>query len=241
MDEFLAKDDIEDYCFNGLQVEGKDEVKKVVLGVTASLELFEEAVKRNGDLVLVHHGQFWSGKNPAIIDSTKKRIKVLMDNDVSLYGIHLPLDRHKDVGNNAQLIKLLGGEIKDEFSFTNGKNVGWLGEFSTEKNMGEIVSVLNEKLGAKCIVLNNKESVKRFAVLSGGGTFRDFGSAVDEKVDLYITGDRGYYNEADQEEGMNVIFVGHYPSEKLGVKALGDVLKEKFGLEVEFVDFGHLE
>ena len=115
LNQYLAIDKFEDDSWNGLQIEGASEIKKIVTGVTAGAELFIKAKEENADLIIVHHGHFWTKANPSIIGWSKNRLDILLKNKISLYGVHLPLDAHKDVGNNAQLLKLIGADITDEF------------------------------------------------------------------------------------------------------------------------------
>lgn len=239
LDDYLAIDDIKDDSWNGLQVQGKQEVKKVVFAVDAGVETFQKAIEEKADLVIVHHGHFWKTMDPSIKDWAKERINLLLKNGISLYGCHLPLDRHKEVGNNAQLLKLLGAEIKDEFLQHDGKNIGWIGKLKQPALIKDIEKKLNIELNTKCTVLQfGKENIKTIAVCSGGGGYQGFYEALNkkDKIDLYLTGDSSevYYSAKDAK--FNVIFGGHHATETIGVKALSKVVKEKFKIETVFVD-----
>lgn len=237
LNDYLKIDEIEDNSWNGLQVEGKQEIKKIAYAVSAGADVFQRSVNEKADMIIVHHGQFWKGSDPRIVGWNKERIDILRDNEISLYASHLPLDRHRDVGNNAQLLKLLGAKIKEEFSLYKGKNVGWIGEFISPKTIEEIVKKLNLSLNTKSIVVPfGKEKIKKIAVCSGGGDYADFAEAIEKKVDLYITGDTSEIYNMAKDAKINVIFGGHYATEILGVKALAEIIKKKFEMETVFID-----
>ncbi len=188
---------------------------------------------------MVHHGILWKTKNKIKKEFpyTKERIKFLTKNNISLYVAHLPLDRHKEVGNNAQLLKLLGAKIKGKFLIENGRNIGWIGEFKSPISVRKIIKILNKKLKTKCkAILFGPEKIKTIAVCSGGGGTRDFYQALAKKVDLYLTGETtDIYTDA-KDAKFNVIFAGHYATETVGVKALIEVLKRKFKVKTVFID-----
>ncbi|MEQ9618347.1 MAG: Nif3-like dinuclear metal center hexameric protein [Deltaproteobacteria bacterium] len=237
LDEFLKTDDVKDSSWNGLQFEGNDEVKRVAFAVDAGVESFEKAAAENADLLVVHHGQFWEFRNPSIVGWTRKRIGVLFENDMSLYCSHNPLDRHREVGHNAQLLKLLGAKITGEFFHYHGKNIGWIGERKKAASIGEIEKKLNADLNTNCTVLPfGREKIKTIAVCSGGGSYSGFYEAMDAGVDLYLTGDavEVYYTAADA--GMNVIFAGHHATETIGLKALAEVVRKRLKVETVFID-----
>ena len=164
----------EDDSWNGLQVEGRKEVKRVAFAVTAGLDVFKKAKKGGADMIVAHHGIFWEKANPSVVGWYKKRISFLLDNNLSFYASHLPLDAHPEHGNNAQIIKLLEGDIKEGFVHSGKENIGWIGECKTT-SLKEIVSKLEKKLKADCIVLNyGKKKIKRIAVVSGGSPLSVF-------------------------------------------------------------------
>jgi dinuclear metal center YbgI/SA1388 family protein len=237
LDQYLKIDDIKDTCWNGLQVEGKSEVNKIVFAVDASIETFELAIQKQADLIVVHHGHFWHTQNPSIVGWAKERIEILSKHQTSLYACHLPLDRHRRVGNNAQLLKLLGANITNEFLLHEGKNIGWTGTTKNAVSLKQIERKLNAKLNANCIVLPfGKERVKTVAVCSGGGGYGGFYEALNLGIDLYITGDtiEAYYSAKDSK--TNVIFAGHHATETLGLKALAEVVTQKFRIQCLFID-----
>ncbi len=237
LDDYLKISDIEDNSWNGLQFEGKNEIKKILGAVDASIETFKKAEDTKADLIIVHHGHFWNGSNPSIIGGSKKRIDLLYQNNISLYAVHLPLDRHKEIGNNLQILKLLNAKIKKEFAYFKDKNIGWVGETKKPLPMREVEKALKEKLNAKCISIPfGPKQIKTIAVCSGGGNYEDFFEALREKVDLYITGDTSEIYHAAKDYGINVIFAGHHATETVGIKSLLKVLEKKFKVETEFID-----
>ncbi len=237
LDKYLAIDDIDDTCWNGLQFEGRSEVKKIACAVDAGVESFECAVKENADMLIVHHGHFWSNHDPSIRGWTKDRIDHLYENGLSLYACHLPLDRHREVGNNSELLKLLGAKIVDGFLMQNGKNIGWTGNFKEAVPVLDIVRKLNSELKTQCVFLpfGNKK-VKSLAVCSGGGGYGGFYEALRAGVDLFLTGDAVEIYYTAKDSGMNVIFAGHHATETVGLKALSKVLRKRFKVETVFID-----
>ena len=175
--------------------------------------------------------------DPSLVASLKKRVEVLWSHEISLYAAHLPLDRHRAIGNNAQLLKLLGASIRDEFYRVDGKNVGWIGEFKRAVSLGTIEKKLARHLNAHCTVLPfGKKGVKTIAVVSGGGGMGGFGEAMAAGVDLYLTGEVCDLYHAAKDASINVIFGGHHATETLGVKALSEVVKKKFKVQTIFLD-----
>ncbi|MBI2022573.1 Nif3-like dinuclear metal center hexameric protein [Candidatus Daviesbacteria bacterium] len=244
LDEYLKINEVEDGSWNGLQAEGSIEVKKIALGVDAGLDLFKKAAEDKTDLIIVHHGMFWKNWNPSIVSANKQsfspnkdRVEFLLKSGLSLYAAHLPLDRHKEVGNNAMLLKIIGARITDEFDIAEGKNTSWLGEFKKEKSLKEIVENLKKSLQTECkIIPFGKKEIKKVAVCTGGGGYSTHQLAFESGVDLYITGDPIEVYQWDKDAKFNVIFAGHYATETLGVKALGEVIKNKFDVNIEFID-----
>ena len=153
LDTYLSINEIEDSSWNGLQFEGKSEVKKALFAVDASIETFKKAASTKSDIVIVHHGHFWKNSDPSINSWNKKRIDVLYKNSISLYACHLPLDRHIEVGNNAEILKLLGCKPEKEFMMHKGKNIGWIGTLNKPKSINEIEKILKKSLKADCKTL----------------------------------------------------------------------------------------
>lgn len=237
LDDYLEIDSIKDSSWNGLQFEGKSEVKKIVYAVDAGVETFKKALSIKADLILVHHGHFWTKQNPSYTGWSKKRLDILIKSKMSLYACHLPLDRHKVVGNNAQILKLLGGKITEEFLFHSGKNVGWIGKLKIPLDTQQVEKILSSTINADCKILSfGKGKIKTVAVCSGGGGYGGFFEAMKAGVDLYITGDAIEIFYTAKDSGMNVIFAGHHTTETIGLKALKEVVDKKFKIDSIFID-----
>lgn len=236
LDQYLETEKFDDGSWNGLQIEGESEVRKIVFAVDASVDTFREAIKCGVDLIVVHHGLFWKYHNLSFTGYNKERIDLLQKNKISLYASHLPLDRHKAAGNNAQLLKLLGAKITKEFFKHGNLNIGWIGECRKPIAIKDAAEKLKNELGAKCDVLPfGKEKIKTIAVCSGGGGYESFFEAFG-KVDLYLGGEAIDIYSLAKDAKFNVIFAGHHATETTGVKALSKIVKNKFKVETIFID-----
>ncbi len=234
LDNYLELEKFNDTSNNGLQVEGVKDVNKVAFAVDACIEVFEKASMIDANLVVVHHGLIWGGID-YVRGITFKRLKFLIENGISLYAAHLPLDAHREVGNNVMLLKILGLNANNPFGEYKGMKIGWMDEFDEPKLLDEIVKTIEAKLNVKTKVWNFGNKVKRVAAVSGKGAFA-INEAIEKGVDLLITGEAEHEAYHVAKEGkINVIFAGHYATETLGVKALMGVV-EKLGVDVEFVD-----
>lgn len=231
----LLKSKAKDYSVNGLQVKGKDEVRKIAFAVDACIDVFEKAKNEKADLIIVHHGLFWKGKKQGRF--LKKRISVLRKNKISLYASHLPLDLHPEYGNNAQICNAFNLQNLKKFGDYHGTKIGFKGEFEKEISMNEFLNLIKKKINKNPAVFDfGKKKIKKVAVVSGGaGDFT--GDAINEGVDVYLTGESKHHLFHIAKEGkMNVVFAGHYATEVFGVKAIAKVLKKKFGVETSFID-----
>ena len=233
LNEELDINVIEDSSCNGLQVENEGEITKIGFAVDACLESFEKATQSGCQMLIVHHGMIWDGLK-SIRRDTYKRIKHLINNNLALYAMHLPLDMHNKYGNNVELAKILNLENIKAFGYHNKKAIGFMGETST--TLEDIKNKLKEK-GMKTDSLDfGPNEIKKVAVVSGGGSKESY-QAIAVGVDLYITGEPVHYlYHLAKENKINIIFGGHYETEVWGVKALMPLLKEKFNVEVEFID-----
>ena len=226
-----------DNCWNGLQYEGRDKVGRIVFAVDAGFEIFNKSVSLKADMLVVHHGHFWKSQNPSISGWSKKRINILSKSGISLYACHLPLDRHREVGNNAQILKILGARIVDEFMFYKGKNIGWTGQINKAKRIDEIRDALAVELKAQCKILPfGSEKIRTIAVCSGGGGYDGFYEALNSGADLYITGDSVEVYYTAKDAGINVIFAGHHTTETIGLRALQQKLDSRFKVSTVFLD-----
>lgn len=241
LDNYLSIKDFEknDNSWNGLQVEGKSEVKKIMFAADAGIESFEQAVKIGADIIVVHHGIFWEANNPSIKDHTKKRVSMLLKNGISLYAAHLPLDKHPVVGNNAQLLQILGFEQDKSrpFGYYKGEYLSFIGKTSKPKTIDQLVKILNKEIGAECKVLPfGSEKIRTVAVCSGGAGYAQLDEAVNAGVDLYVTGDSTEFYHTARDIGFNVIFAGHHATEIVGERALSKVVAKALKVETVFVD-----
>jgi dinuclear metal center YbgI/SA1388 family protein len=237
LDEYLDTKNVKDQSWNGLQVEGKQEVKKVMFAATAGFTTFQKAQQINADMVVVHHGMFWDGVNPNLKGPNKKRVELLMKNGISVYASHLPLDKHPEVGNNAQLLKLLGFAKDKEFGLYAGQHISFTGKTDKPKTIDEIEKILKDQIGATCKTLPfGKKEIKTMAVCSGGGGFPQLMEAIEVGVDFYLTGDSTEFYHVVKDSQINVICGGHHATETVGIKALASVVESKFGVETQFVD-----
>ncbi len=237
LDTLLNAKLIKDYCPNGLQVEGKEEIKKVVTGVTASEALIDAAIEQKADAILVHHGYFWKGESYPIVGMKKNRIGKLIKNDISLIAYHLPIDVHSELGNNAQLGKLLGvTNIRAAQTFSP-EGIIMLGDYEQAKSLAEVADALHHSLQREPLVSDGRsQAVKTVAWCTGGGQ-----SYIDQVaelgVDLFVTGEASEQTiHSSRELGIDFISAGHHATERYGVKSVGEHLADEFGLEVEFVD-----
>lgn len=238
LNSYLEIEKFKDSGTNGLQVPGKGEVGKIALGVSASLELFQQANRKGADMIVVHHGLLWEGSQWRISRLLKGRLKFLFDDDISLLGYHLPLDAHPEIGNNAQIAKKLDIKIIGKFGEYKGEAVGWEGTFKKPRRFDGLLKEITKVFGFKPWYLKGGENIlKTVAIVSGGGA-SIIPEVIDKKIDVYITGETGeFIPQAAKEGGINYIAAGHYNTEKFGIQALGEVVKKKFPtLEIKFID-----
>lgn len=233
INEKLNSSAISDFAPNGLQVEGRSEIHKIIAGVTACQALLDEAVRQQADAIIVHHGYFWKSE-PAVIRGMKRnRLKTLLANDINLYGWHLPLDMHAQLGNNAQLGRLLGVEIEGEID----PLVPW-GTFPTALSGVELASWLELRLGRTPLWCGDTgpDEIRRVAWCTGGGQgFID--NAARFGVDAFITGEVSEQTiHSAREQGIHFYAAGHHATERGGIQALSDWLSTETDLDVTFID-----
>lgn len=236
LDEYLRITEVPDYpnALNGLQVENSGEVTRVATAVDASEASIREAAERGCDLLLVHHGLFWDGNRP-VTERRYRRLRLLFEHDIAVYGAHLPLDVHPEVGNNAVLARELGIEIDGEFGDYRGTSVGIQGTLEVKREV--LLARLDEVLGGRVQLLpGGPERLRRVGVLTGGGGGM-IGDAIAAGLDALVTGEGAHHTYFDAVEGgINVYYGGHYATETWGVRALADHLADRFGLPTEFID-----
>ena len=223
-----------DYCPNGLQVEGRATVARIVTGVTASLALIERAIALRADAVLVHHGWFWRGEDPRLVGPRRARAALLLTNDVSLFGYHLPLDAHPEVGNNAQLALRL--ELRPEGRFGE-QELGAVGAPARPTTLAAFAAQVGERLARAPLVIGDPDrAVKRVAWCTGAAQGL-IEQAAATGADVFLTGEASEQTvHFAREAGIAFIAAGHHATERYGVEALGRHLAARFGLVHESVD-----
>lgn len=224
-----------DESINGLQVEGRERVAGIGIAVDACEYVFREAAAKGIDFLLVHHGLIWGGIR-SIKGTARKRIKALLDADISLYACHLPLDWHPKHGNNAELLRVFSIKKMGEFGEYHGKRIGYWGKTGTPMSMDEFVKHVDKTLKTRSSYVDFGKKVRNVGVVSGGG-WSAIHDAAELGIDTFLTGEPSHaaYTLAEEMK-VNLIFAGHYATETPGVKAVGKMLKEKFGIPVDFID-----
>lgn len=228
---------IRDYCPNGLQVEGKAEIRKLLTGVTASQALVDRAVAEQADAILVHHGYFWKNEPSEITGMKKRRLQTLLRHDINLLAYHLPLDVHAELGNNAQLGQLLG--LSDITALSSVEPLGVVRQacYPAARSLIDIAADLAQQLGRELFVHDaGIGAVQRVAWCTGGGQgYIDQAAAAGAQ--LFISGEVSEQTiHSANELGIHFIAAGHHATERYGVKALGEWLAAQTGVEVVFAD-----
>ncbi len=237
LDDYLQIDEFDDASQNGLQVEGPEEVTKVAFAVDVCQASFDQAIDAGAQFLVAHHGLFW--KDPLrLVGPHYRRVRTLMEGNCGLYGVHLPLDAHPEVGNNAELARGLGLQDPHPFAEYHGQKIGVAGELNPPVEIpaliGRLVQILH--VPPLRVLAHGPEEAKHVGCISGGAA-----SMIDEAdeagLDTYLTGETShtFFHQA-QERGLNVLFCGHYATETLGVKALARHLETKFELETVFLN-----
>lgn len=232
--QILEPERFRDYCPNGLQVEGRQQIERIVSGVTANMALLEAARVADADMVLVHHGFFWRNEDPRIIGIKQKRIRFLLDHEINLVAYHLPLDAHPELGNNAQLGQLLGIDIEGR---AGEQSLLVHGRLPHEVPLQEFLGRLELVLGRNSLMIGDgTRLVRRVAWCTGAA--QDFmQQAIDLGVDLFISGEISEQTvHLARESGVAFIAAGHHATERYGIQALGRHLSARFGLHHEFID-----
>lgn len=234
LDSLLDAARFKDYCPNGLQVEGRAEVNRVLCGVTASQDLIDVAVSGAYDAVLVHHGYFWKGEEGRITGIRKRRLASLLRNDISLFAYHLPLDAHSELGNNAQLARVAGWQGETRFG---EQDLIWMGSPGEVGSAATMAQRLETALLRKPLVVGDvTRTVTRIAWCTGGAQGY-FEQAIAMGADCYVSGEISEQTvHLARESGVPYIAAGHHATERYGVRALAGHLREVHGIEADFVD-----
>jgi len=230
-DDYLSVDDFSDYCPNGLQIEGRDEINHLVSGVTASLALIEAAIEQDADAIVVHHGYFWKGESARLTGFKGRRVKRLMQHDISLIAYHLPLDAHPSVGNNACLAQRMG------WLATGQDGLIWQGELAETQSVEQVLDELADTLDCNPLLIEGgSHPVRRLAWCSGAAQ-SSIERAAELGVDLFVSGEISEHTvHFAREMGIHYIAAGHHATERYGVQALGDLVADRFAISHRFVD-----
>ena len=235
LSELLQPHRYQDYCPNGLQVEGRDSIARVVTGVTACQALLDAAVAHHADAVLVHHGYFWQSEAPELVGMKARRIRTLIQADINLYAYHLPLDSHLTLGNNAGLGRALGITEFHPVEPDNPSLPLFVGSLPAGQNQSEVAQQLEHILN-RAVLSEGERFVRKVAWCTGGGQgYID--RAADWGADLFVTGEVSEQTiHSARERGIGFIAAGHHATERFGVQSVGRWLAETLGLEHEFID-----
>jgi len=237
LENTLKPNQIKDFCPNGLQVEGCNNISKIVTGVTASQALIEAAVAADADALLVHHGYFWKGESQVITSIKRNRIKALLDADINLIAYHLPLDIHPTLGNNAQLAKLFGIDNMRGLETGSGPSVPVRGEFSDNQTVASVAAIIEQQLGKKPLVEGAADKVIKTVAWCSGGGQGYIELAGELGIDAFISGEVSEQTiHLAREYDIAFFAAGHHATERYGAKALGEYLASELDVNVEFID-----
>lgn len=229
-----------DYCPNGLQVQGKESVRRLVTGVTASQALIDAAIELQADAILVHHGYFWKGENACVVGMKKNRLKALLMNDISLLAYHLPLDAHHELGNNVQLAKKLGLGITEPLYPENPKQVGNIAVLDEPMLAADFSRLCERVLGQKPIHIAGENQFIKTIGFCTGAAQGFIEQAVIMGCDAYLSGEISEPTvHTARETGIHYFAAGHHATERYGVQAVGEFLADKLGIEHVFVDIAN--
>ena len=230
-DDFLDIGAFDDYCPNGLQVEGRGELRKLVTGVTACQALIESALEEGADAILVHHGFFWKGEPQVLTGVKGRRIKALMRADVSLLAYHLPLDAHPGVGNNAEIGRRMG------WLTTGQDGLLWLGETEAPQEAEAFMEAIGERLDASPMLIPGGDHPVRRVAWCSGAAQSMIGQAAAAGADAFVSGEISEQTvHLARELGIHYIAAGHHATERFGVQALGRLLADRFAIEHEYIE-----
>lgn len=236
-DQLLQVGSFRDYCPNGLQVEGRSRISRILTGVTASQALLDVAVEWQADLVLVHHGYFWKGESQVVTGIKQRRLKTLLQHDINLMAYHLPLDAHPTLGNNARLAELLGFKVEGPLEPGAVPAIGNMGRLEQGLSLQALEQRISHVLGRSPQVISGGSHDIRTVAWCTGAAERMIEHALAQGVDAYVSGEISEpVVHIAREAGIHYIGAGHHATERYGVQALGEHLAEQFGLEHRFVD-----
>ncbi len=236
LNELLKPELFNDYCPNGLQVSGTNSISTIVTGVTACQALINEAVRLKADALLVHHGFFWKGENPCVVGIKRNRLAALLEHKINLIAYHLPLDAHRELGNNNQLAQKLK-IIVDQKSSENPTNLCWSGILSPSLSGDEFSTLITEKLGREPLHIPGKATAIKRVMWCTGAAQDAIENAVLSEADAFITGEVSERTvHIARENGLHFYAAGHHATECYGIQALGEHLAKKWGIKTIFVN-----
>lgn len=232
--QLLEISNFHDYCPNGVQVEGRPEIRSIVSGVSASLDVLQAASAAGADAVLVHHGYFWKNERPQITGIKRARISHLMEHGMSLLAYHLPLDAHPELGNNAQLAQLLGFQAEDRFG---DQKIATVGRLLQPMSLQRLSGVVEEKLQRQPLVVGDDGAIIRRIAWCSGAAQDYLSAAIELGVDAFLTGEVSEQTvHQARESGVAFISAGHHATERYGVQALGAHLAQQFGIRHQYIE-----
>jgi dinuclear metal center YbgI/SA1388 family protein len=237
LNELLAVGSIRDFQPQGLQVEGKPDVRKVAVGVSASVELFRRAAEEGADLVVCHHGLFWDGDSRVVRGALRERLRLLLENGITLLGYHMVLDAHDEHGNNSIIARKLGLKGIGPFAEHEGTAIGRHGRFDPPLPLADFRRTLANVFGGDPLVFPfGPDPVRTLGVVSGAAP-ADLHRAIELGLDAFLTGEpREFVQEVAREERITFVAAGHYATETFGVRSLGERIAKEFGVTSVFLD-----
>jgi dinuclear metal center YbgI/SA1388 family protein len=238
--ELLAAKNFRDYAPNGLQVEGRADVGLIVSGVTASLELIEAGIAAGADALLVHHGYFWNGEDARITGMKRRRLQRLLGTDTSLLAYHLPLDAHPEMGNNAQLGRVLGFETTGSLGTDDGMALGCSGLLPEPLDGQALAGLIEHRLGRTPLHIPGRHNPVQTVGWCTGAAQSYIGEAVAQGLDAFVSGEISEQTvHVARECGIHYYSAGHHATERYGVRALGEHLAGHFGIRHRFIDIAN--
>lgn len=239
--DLLRVNDFKDYCPNGLQVEGRDQINKIVCGVTACQALIDAAIEKQADAILVHHGYFWKNEDPVITGIKRKRIQSLLEHGISLLAYHLPLDAHEQFGNNVTLAQQLNIQVLESEQRGEAQGLLWNGRLAQPMSASDFTKHIATHLGRAPLHLPDavNKPIQKIAWCTGGAQHY-IEEAAAMGMDAYISGEVSEQTfHLAQELNIHYFAAGHHATESYGVQALASHLGDKFGIHAEFVDIAN--
>lgn len=231
---FLQVNRFQDYCPNGLQVEGRPEVRRIVTGVTASQALIDAAIEVDADAIMVHHGYFWRGEPAEVIGMKKNRLKQLLTHDISLLAYHLPLDAHTEVGNNVQLGKVLDWPI---VRYLDDKNMVPMAALQSSISLQQLADHVSQQLGRQVQLLGESNQQVQTVAWCTGAAQSYIQQAVTADIDVFLSGEVSEPTwHTVQETGTAYIAAGHHATERYGIQALGEWVARNYAIEHIYVE-----